>query len=270
LHATDDWAAFRGLDAAHTNIFAAYEHGLADPSLRSLAVASLQHARWALWVRGYWRMLLQLFEVAERQLEEPELGADRPCLLRMAGDAAAERGQLDLAEARMEKATEEFLANDEPLAAADAQQGASAICARARNWEGAIAHILREIEIIGEEDVKCRNIAMAGLAHAYLEKGDYGLAVRLYEGLKTFWQGQPDSDGHLAMIARGHSACLAATGQPEAAAELLVGSVETFRRMGLFQWEMRGWQELAGLYALIGDTAKAEAAEQAYANLTGH
>jgi tetratricopeptide (TPR) repeat protein len=212
-------------------------------------------------------MLLRTFEVAESQLGEATPGESRATLYRLAGDAAGHRKDYALALSRLDVATDEYFAIGERLSAADAQQSAGDYCVGARDWDGAIAHFGRQIEIIPDEDVQCRHIALASLANAYLQMGDYESAIDLYVRLKAFWESRPDSAGHLAMIARGHAACLAGQDKHLEAAAMLEGSVRTFRAMGLVHWETRAWDELARLYMLIGETAKREAAQVEHAKL---
>ncbi len=263
LHSTDEWASFRGFDAESPNIFAAFEYGLNSNRERELeTLRTIQFAGWALWVRGYGRSLLDMYRLSESSLSTSKGIEAQARHLRLSAEAAGHRGENELAIERLDKAADQFLSLDLRGMASDCMKAAAGFCLNAEDWQGAVDRYSRQISTLDPDDHYAKNVALASLAHAYLLHGDFDRAQTIYRDLKIYWKSQPASDGHMAMIDRGLSACLASTGRPEEAISILEKCVAVFRRMGLRYWEIKSWEDLNRLYRSIGDLERSALADK--------
>lgn len=262
LHGTDQWAAFRGLDAESNNIFAAFEFGLSsDPARELRTLKTVRYAAWALSVRGYRRSLVNVYQLSEGMISGRPFGEIQTRHLRLSAEAAGFRGEVGLALQRLDSAAEQFLTLELPSLAAESMNVAAGYCLRLEDWQGAIDRIARQIEYMQPRDESAMNIALASLAHVYVLKGDFDQAQSLYQKLRTYWESQSDAAGHIAMIDRGLSACLASTGYLGEAISLLEGCVGVFQQMGLTYWEVKSWEDLARLYRAVGSSERSDFAD---------
>lgn len=262
LHGTDQWACFRGLDAESSNIFAAFKFGLSsDPERELRTLKTVRYAAWALSVRGYRRSLVNLYHLSEGMMSTRPVGEIQTRHLRFSAEAAGYRGEVELATQRLDLAADQFLTLELPSMASEAVHAAAGYCVRAEDWQGAIDRIARQIDYMAPRDECAVNIALASLANVYVLKGDFEQAESLYRELKSYWKTQSDSAGHIAMIDRGLSACLASTGRLEEAISTLEVCAGVFRQMGLTYWEIKSWEDLARLYRSVGDSERTDFAD---------
>ncbi len=261
-HAQDAYTAFDSLAREHPNIFDAFDFGVTGPQdLLESTLRALYRVKWCWWVRGYGSDWNALLAKAATRITEPISGSLRGLVLAAAASVAANDGDLEKAIQFSLEAKDCLDTENDLQLRIENYRANSHYREELGDFEGALEELEQLIRLIPDDDRQSYYINLAHVASILMEKTrDIDRAEGLYRSMLEFWQTQPNSTGHRAVITRSLGRCAMFREDYDQAELMMKQAIGDFQLLGELIRESQTWQALSDCYRLRGDLAAAQQA----------